>query len=578
MLPIVKDSIVRKFFMLWLCSALLVTLVRLVYPGPLSYDLALQIQAAQNLLAGKGLSIYEHWGPEADLAAPARLITLTLFPSGYSLVAAGLLAVGCSVGMAVKLLAAAGTMMGWWGWARLARPFFSEGLRRGVVWKWAAFLIAVLTPLLFTTHWAGTDVFLWASVPWVLEWLVRASREDTSRAARFDVLAGALCGFAILMRYSSLFLAVYAAVIVIWQSRTRIAVLACRSAFFGLGLLPAVTLQTYILYALSSAPATPGALTFNLQAGLIVQRLLHGLPLLRTAAYPWAFWFPGFALQLLFPAVTGGIPWQLGITLTLCIYVFLGIVIKTYGLSLDDVPRDSRTVACGLFLAFPLLLWSCMMFGQFDSVSEPRYYTPIIPLSLFSMCSVAASRNVAGKRGLTNIARGIGAIYITGFIIMSLASVALFLASGERGALERSRLIGSSPAPWPSTGLASEFSPASKFVKEVVRRRPNTLLMTSSKNSNFVWDATLDRSRIHELSCGEWLQATYISGPARIVILTFDEGNPTDLWSADGGHGLEHVSCFERLPNLNLLQRFPLENLKVLEARVPENSRFMLRP
>src|SRR5262249_6362760 len=162
--------------------------------------------------------------------------TLTHFPSGYSLLAAGLFAVGCSVGMAVKLLAAAGTMMGWWGWARLARPFFSEGLRRGVVWEWAGFLVGVLTPLLFTIQWAGTDIFLWASVPWVLEWLLRASREDNSRAARFDVLAGALCGFAILMRYSSLFLAVYAAVIVIWQSRARIAVLARRSVFFGLGL------------------------------------------------------------------------------------------------------------------------------------------------------------------------------------------------------------------------------------------------------------------------------------------------------------------------------------------------------
>ena len=65
-----KYSTEGRFLMLWLCSAALVMVVRFLHAAALGYDLALQIQAAQNLLAGRGLSLYRHAGP--DLAEPAK--------------------------------------------------------------------------------------------------------------------------------------------------------------------------------------------------------------------------------------------------------------------------------------------------------------------------------------------------------------------------------------------------------------------------------------------------------------------------------------------------------------------------
>ena len=112
----------------------------------------------------------------------------------------------------------AATMLGWWGWARLAQSFIGEGVTRPL-WKWAAIVIAVTAPLLFTQPWGGTDIFLWAVVPWVLEYTVRASEWKTRAAVRFDWLAGSLCAFACLMRYASFFLVGYVMGVIVCQSR-----------------------------------------------------------------------------------------------------------------------------------------------------------------------------------------------------------------------------------------------------------------------------------------------------------------------------------------------------------------------
>jgi len=214
--------------MLWLCSAILVTVLRFFHAIDPTHDAGIQLQAAHNLLAGHGLSTYEQVGP--DLANGQGFVTLTYFPSGYSLSAAVLMAMGLSVAATVKLLAAAATVLGWWGWSRLARPFFNDGMTRSAPWKSAAMAIAVFTPVFFSPHWGGTDIFLWAIVPWVIVLTVDASHDHAPKEWRLDWLAGALGGLAVLMRYASLFLVVYLVWIILWQSRLRKRVLIRRWA------------------------------------------------------------------------------------------------------------------------------------------------------------------------------------------------------------------------------------------------------------------------------------------------------------------------------------------------------------
>src|ERR1700730_18384428 len=138
----------NRLLCVWLCSAAVVTLARFFNAADLG-ELPIQIQAAQHLLAGKGLSVYSSPG-EDDLAQPAGLVRLAHFPAGFWLHAAGLMAMGISLAQLVKLYFAVTTMLGWWGWGNLAYYFFADGLRRNRGWSLAACIIAACTPLLST--------------------------------------------------------------------------------------------------------------------------------------------------------------------------------------------------------------------------------------------------------------------------------------------------------------------------------------------------------------------------------------------------------------------------------------------
>lgn len=567
----------RRFLLPWLCSAALVTVLRFLHAADVGYDLGLQIQAAHNLLAGNGLSLYRHAGP--DLAGPATLSTLTHFPSGYSLCAAVLMAMGLSVGMIVKLLGAVATMVGWWGWGKLAYPFFSEGSKRSPILKGSGYAIAISSPLLFTAAWSGTDIFLWAAVPWVLDWVVRAANENVPGRRWLDGLAGAVCGLCMLMRYASLFLTVYAAFLMLWQSRMRLLVLTRRWGFFGLGLLPALAVQVYIILFLSNAPKVgAGGLSLNHGLGFVMRRVWDGVPLLSTANYPWVFWLPVRGLDLFFTGVARPLPWQLGVTLA--VFVLLVLVVKTYGVDLSAASRDPRVGPFGLFVALPLVLWGCMTLGDHDYLADQRYYWPLVPLSVFVVYSLASLTRFPKRSALTRMLQTFGVVYLTGYIAMSLVYIVFFFVPGERGTNQRAKLMASQLRHWPSMAVTYEFSPARRLVMGLLKEQPDTLLLTS-KAGWFYWDPTVDRSRLYPLNC-QWLKATYLSGPAHIVILTFDHGGPQELWYPAGCINdkceRQRADCFERLPDLKLLQRFPEEHVKVLETRVPAGMRVNLRP
>jgi len=64
----------REFLLPWLCSAAVVTVIRLLHAADLGYDLTSQIQAGQNILAGKGLTTYA--ATAENLADPLAVISV----------------------------------------------------------------------------------------------------------------------------------------------------------------------------------------------------------------------------------------------------------------------------------------------------------------------------------------------------------------------------------------------------------------------------------------------------------------------------------------------------------------------
>ena len=200
----------RRFVRPWLWSAAIVVIIRLLHAADIDYDVTLQVQAGQHLVQGKGLSVY--WPTADDIAKPLTLEELTQFAAGYSLYTAALTAAGVTdPGVIIKISGAIATLVGWWGWARLAYSYMAEGMSHHRLWRFAGISIAVMCPILFTGRWGGTDIILWAAIPWALEFIIR----------RQDLMAGLVIGAALLTRYAAVFVAGYAVSIILWQRPWR---------------------------------------------------------------------------------------------------------------------------------------------------------------------------------------------------------------------------------------------------------------------------------------------------------------------------------------------------------------------
>jgi hypothetical protein len=562
----------REFLLPWLCSAAIMTVFRLLYAADLGYDLTYQIQASQNLLAGKGLTVYR---PTSDnLADPLALITLTFFPAGYSLCAALLMVLGAGPGTVVKVMGATASMLGWWGWAKLAWAYMGEGWQRGGVWKGVGYFIAIVSPLLFTIPWSGTDILLWAGVPWVLRYVVRSPDLRSQGFLRMDVAAGALTGLCMLMRYASLFLVLYAGFLIVCQCRLRMVLLVRRAAAFGFGLFPAFAVQSYVNYYLATRAAAQdrvsgGFVTASTRAldGLdhLTTRALDGLDHLTTASFSVLFWLPG---QILDP-LTGTAYRPLLFTITSIVLALPAVVaVARNAPKTSSASYDLALAGAGLFIMVPLFLLAAQAADGTPYGVVPRYYGPLLPLALFIAYSLATMDTQRHRQRITLLLRLTGQAYLAAFMI---SSVVLIVFLPVRGTW---RIVGTAVVrPWPSLRLTYDDSPARRYVMGVLKARPGVVFI-AAREQWFFADPEVDQSRIHRIErCGV-LRATHIGGPARLLVLANSQGF---YWSNElGGQAPRRAPCYERLP-LRVLQRFPDEELEVLEGEIPDGVRVTLK-
>lgn len=565
----------RGFVRWWLLSAALVTIIRVFNAGGPGFDLSIQLTAARNLLAGNGLTVFER--AAADLTAAPTLVPLVHFPSGYSLATAALFAIGLDVGLAGKLLAGIATMLGWWGWAGLAWPFMRDGMRAGAIGRSIAVMLSMAVPLLFTLPWSGTDIFLWASIPWALTFVVAASSATEGPRRWLDVAAGAVCGFAFQMRYAALFLSVYAGLIILWQTRCAVGTTVRRGLLFAAGAVPAGAWQLYFNHAASNA--APGGLSGT--AFTPWERLVRGLSLLHNSNESWAFWLPGKALTLLFPDGAGPLghsaptfSWQLGLTAGWLIVV--GLAVRQYARA-GDASRDTRVLALGMFVVIPAMLQTSMLFGSWDYVGDRRYYQPLIPLSVL----VAYSAMFMAPRGRSlpaGLLRVSGALYTAGLVAAMVLYALVLPTSSSLGRAQRHKVFGEPPTKWPSFMVSYDLLPSRRFVIEQWAREPGALVLTS-RGGNFFWDPDLDQAKMRVIGCGS-RDPSQVTGPATIIIHTFDVGGDLDVGFYDGTAmtgSVHRISCYDGLPR-QFLRRFPEEGMKVLVSRVPAGQVIPLGP
>lgn len=204
----------RLVFGVILMSAFLLTAARIIAPFEVKNDQGTQLEVAQRLVQGQGLTTNNRIPSDSyDIATIPPPIYLTDWPPGFSVLVAAFLYLGLPLLAALKIIYAVVTLIGWIAWGGiashfLARPVFSKGF------SWIHLIVVALLPILFTPWWGGTDIFLWAGIPLTFMGVFGFGRNQPSLLS--IALAGLLFGLLCAMRYSSFFLGL-AAILILFQ-------------------------------------------------------------------------------------------------------------------------------------------------------------------------------------------------------------------------------------------------------------------------------------------------------------------------------------------------------------------------
>jgi hypothetical protein len=272
----------KRIRKLVLIAAVLVVSLRLAAPFEVGKDQTLQLEAAQRLIAGLGLtSTYDSFALPFDITQAPQAKALTWWPPLFSLLVAGLLQIGLPLLVALKLIYAAVTLLGWSGWSRIAAELLATRLR-----VWGRYiplgrLIALLSPLFYTLSWGGTDIFLWAGIPFLVLWLRPALNN------RSIILAGLLLGLLYGVRYASSFLFPAGLLILLQTSFPDWRAFGKRAALFlGAALLAVAPVIVYVRSFTERGSSLPEFVDLNYglaQLAVVIDRILNHLPVISNS-------------------------------------------------------------------------------------------------------------------------------------------------------------------------------------------------------------------------------------------------------------------------------------------------------
>ncbi|MGH9930238.1 MAG: hypothetical protein ACREA9_13580 [Pyrinomonadaceae bacterium] len=288
----------RSVFWIIVMSAVLLTAARAIAPFEVQHDQAKQLETAQRFAHGLGLTTTDATSPASNdvlLAPPPKY--LTDWPPGLSLLVAAFLYIGINLLWTLKVIYVATTLIGWVGWGIIASQLVARPSVRAKAYSWIHLIICALLPFVFTPWWAGTDIFLWAGVPFVVISLVRVGRNQLSVSS--IAFAGVLCGAMYAMRYLGLSLGLAGALILFQVSYPRLKIFFKRLGVFLLAALTVILPVTIFLMVhaqrVKVAALAPNVvreqhsvwkpLKYTLKDLPVTSNLLLGHPLLEIFVY-----------------------------------------------------------------------------------------------------------------------------------------------------------------------------------------------------------------------------------------------------------------------------------------------------
>jgi hypothetical protein len=552
---------------IFLLSALLITVARVLAPFEVGTDQSVQLEAAQRLTEGLGLTTTNdasHRGDDlSEAPAPGYLVQ---WPPGFSLVVAGFLLAGVPLLAALKIIYGTMTLLGWLGWALVASRLAREPIRVGTRAFNLHYLLAALLPILTTPSWKGTDIFLWGGVPFFVLLVLRSSQ--SRRYFVPLIAAGLLFGFLCAMRYASAFLGLAAVLILFQASYPRIRPFLKRLIVFSSpSLIVAISLVAYMQIASQGASGFPAQL--SAKAGLLggmsgkVQGILNGLPVVSNLI---------FGIPLLDQLVTSvnskALNYMVGVLCLLVVVSLPVIVLKTRDRT-DQRPQDSLALSLSFLpLSLTIFLILTRLMSDSSLFKIRRYYEPLILCSILIFYEIAIRQS--GRRMVKAAALGVVALFAAYLLIFNSAlifmperraqvvqSVLSFTPAASPRQNSTSQRIG-----YPAWGIYSWKEGSRLKVKQLYEANPEALFIAQEYPiliyDRFVEGGPTPGRDIIDYPGIRYLKRAYTSKPIKVFWIVMEA---TDFSFIDESQ-------------LKLIHDDPVEKTKIYESDLPAGYKF----
>jgi hypothetical protein len=547
-----KNSKVAAVFLI---SATIITIARLLAPFEVEKDQALQLEASLRLVDGAGMTTTSVKQTSFDLSEPSKTEYLTWFPPAFSLIVAGFLYIGVPLLLSLKIIYGVTTLAGWMGWGVIAAGLMSKPIKIYGRDIHLNYVIAAIIPILLTPPWKGTDIFLWAGIPLFVLLLLKAAKGPSTYG--YVIAASLLFGLLVSFRYASFFLGLSGFFIVAqisWPSlslflkRFSIFLLPTLLVIFSVALYiklfgsPGSIAPEYITPA-SHASRIPQMILGMLNNSSITSNLVIGSPLLERLCA---------RMDSSVVSLAVGIP-------CLLIILLLPLILMRIFPSQSERPQSDMALSLSFI---PLSLIAFLVVANFMSgqglFGVPRYYWPASLCIVFIFYEISSKRasNWAVKAALNSI------IFLFLFYVFAYVPALGFLTRKQGEFVERvmsytpsktgtlDRPSTSRELNYPSSSIYSRKESSRSKIKELHETNPDAIFLVLENYVYYIYDGFkeggpvpgVDIRRFHANDWTYWKEA-YTSKPLKV------------FWV------LDYPSASVTRDNLNII---PDSNLKVV--------------
>lgn len=553
------------FKVIILCAALVVV-ARTFAPFEIRQDQSLQLEAAQRLYEGLGLTTTRAPVISLDIVEVPAPIYLTDWPPAFSLLVAACLFGGLPLGIALKAIYALVTLIGWIGWALIANYLIARHFRKGIKITWIYFLVPALLPVLYTPWWGGTDIFLWAGVPYVVLLLYLANYRPGP--AKLIVIAGLLFGFLCSVRYASFFVAIAASLILFQTTFPSVKLFLQRSTLF---FLP--------------------ALMFILPVFVYVNQYRverSNLPQLGKSNLGTSFWETAGTLSVASVMLTG-FPWLVALArhseklnhaigfITLAIIIALPLILLKSGASSHLRLKENFSLTLSFLpLSLFIFLTAIALMTGMIYIAEQRYFEAVGLTCVFLAFDVFMHRKVPR---LVRVAFG---LIVAAFVAYTFAYL-MFAATSKRRAAAVHDVLSFTPSrsnelstseniSYPQHRLYTRKESSRQKLRELHNAHPDAIFFILKNYQLYIYDNLWDGAPVTGLDLRvfpevDYWQKSYTSKAVNVFWVLDQSSAQVDYRN----------SKLQFIPdaNLKIVYNDSFEKTMILKSNFPAGYKFI---